>query len=147
MTELTQRSENDSIDSVVAEWPGVDVESHRFNGREFTLGAREIGHIHGERLLDIPFAKRIRDILIETDQADEHHVVPESGWISFRIVGDADRTHAIWLLKLSYLYNVAVLKSQGAADEDLDAVDLDSEVSEMKLGGELDAVFDPLRAS
>jgi hypothetical protein len=136
-----------SIEDEVSAWPGIAAEPHRFNGREFTLGAREVGHVHGERLLDIPFAKRIRDVLVEEGEAQEHHVIPESGWISFRIEGDADREHAVWLLRLSYLYNVAILNNQGAADGELDTIDVEQEVASMDLNEDLSAVFDSLRTS
>ncbi|HEV2984019.1 MAG TPA: luciferase family protein [Vicinamibacterales bacterium] len=37
------------IEREVASWPDVTVEPHRFGGREFRLGRRELGHLHGDR--------------------------------------------------------------------------------------------------
>jgi hypothetical protein len=96
---LTRR---ERIQREVLSWPGVGDHPHRFGGTEYRLGAREIGHIHGERLVDIPFPKRVRDELVAAGRAEAHHVLPESGWVSFYMREDADADRAIELLRLSY---------------------------------------------
>jgi hypothetical protein len=53
------------IAAAVTAWPGVTAEAHSFGGVEFRLGQRELGHVHGDRLADIPFPKRIRDELLK----------------------------------------------------------------------------------
>lgn len=83
-------------------WPGVTSRPHRFGGREYRLGRREIGHVHGDSLVDIPFPRRVRDELVAAGQAEPHHVLPDSGWISFRIEGAGDVGRAIALLRRSY---------------------------------------------
>ena len=90
------------IRQAVAAWPGMSETPHRFGGVEFTLGKREIGHLHGDRLLDVPFPRAVHDELIAAGAAEPHHVLPESGWISFRIVREEDVTAAIALLRKSY---------------------------------------------
>ena len=37
---------------------------HRFGGIEFRLGRRELGHLHGDRVADLPFPRAIRDELV-----------------------------------------------------------------------------------
>ena len=66
------------------------------------LGKRELGHIHGDRLIDIPFPKPIRDELVSAGQAEQHHILPDSGWISFFIQKEADVDHAIKLMRRSF---------------------------------------------
>lgn len=90
------------IESVVSAWPGVEVVPHRFGGREFRLGERELGHLHGDRLLDLPFPVRIRKQLVADGRAAEHHILPETGWVSFHIRTAADVPAAIELLRLNY---------------------------------------------
>ena len=75
---------------------------HRFGGVEFRLGKRELGHLHGDRLADLPFRRAVRDMLVETGRAFPHHVLPESGWVSRPIESDADADEAIELFRLSY---------------------------------------------
>lgn len=90
------------IESVVSEWPGVDVVPHRFGGREFRVGERELGHLHGDRLLDLPFPVRIRRQLVAAGRASVHHILPETGWVSFYIRTAADVPAAIELLRLNF---------------------------------------------
>ena len=66
------------------------------------LGKRELGHIHGNHLIDIPFPKPVRDELVNTGQAERHHILPDSGWISFFLKSEADIDHAISLMRTSF---------------------------------------------
>jgi hypothetical protein len=66
------------------------------------LGRRELGHLHGDALADIPFPQRLRDELTATGRATPHHVLPDSAWISFRIESTEDVERAIQLLRLVY---------------------------------------------
>jgi hypothetical protein len=84
-------------------WPGASAHPHRFGGREFRFKAAEIGHIHIGGTVDIPFPRPIRDALLAEGLAQEHHWVPNSGWITFQIRDEEDFKHAVWLMRLSYL--------------------------------------------
>lgn len=83
-------------------WDGVSQQPHRFGGLEFRLGKREIGHIHGDFMLDIPFPTRIRDEIVRSGLAQPHHLLPETGWVSFYIHEPKDVQEAINLLRRSY---------------------------------------------
>jgi hypothetical protein len=54
----------ETIRAAVASWPGTRDAPHRFGGIEFMIGKREIGHLHGDRLLDAPFPRAVHDALI-----------------------------------------------------------------------------------
>jgi hypothetical protein len=90
------------IEREVASWDGVTVHPHRFGGVEFRLGKRELGHLHGDRLADLPFRRALRDMLVETGRAEPHHVLPDSGWVSKPIRSDEDAAEAVELFRLSY---------------------------------------------
>ena len=91
-----------SITDTVTSWAGVTVQPHRFGGVEYVIGKREIGHIHGDSLVDIPFPKKVRDEIVAAGRAQPHHILPESGWISFYIRQQEDVDKAIALLRESY---------------------------------------------
>jgi hypothetical protein len=91
-----------SIRAAVVEWPGIEAHPHRFGGTEYRLGTREIGHVHGDDLLDVPFPKKVRDQVIAEGRAQPHHILPESGWVSFYLRQEADVERAIALLRESY---------------------------------------------
>ena len=84
------------------QWAGVEVKPHRYGGLEFRLGRRELGHIHGDRLLDIPFPKSVRDELVASGEAEPHHILPNSGWVSFFLRTEEDVPRAIRLLERSF---------------------------------------------
>jgi hypothetical protein len=134
------------IESNVSEWPGIEVDSHDRGGREFTLDGREIGHIHGSQLVDIPFVKNIRDILIEEERAQKHHVYPDSGWVSYRVHSDEDIEGALWLLRVSYLYHLIVLRKR-EAEHTGGAVDIDTELANLDLSDALHYVFSETRTA
>jgi hypothetical protein len=92
----------DRIVREISSWPGVTSAPHRFGGVEFRVGRREIGHLHGDRLADLPFPVAVRDRLVREGKADVHHVLPESGWVSKRIRSDADVEDVIALFRLNY---------------------------------------------
>lgn len=81
---------------------GVTSGIHRFGGTEYKLGKREIGHVHGNHLVDIPFPLKVRNELVENGEAEPHHILPESGWVSVYLKNETDIDNAINLLKLSY---------------------------------------------
>jgi hypothetical protein len=84
------------------DWPGVEAHPHRFGGEEFRLGSREIGHLHGDHLLDVPFPTRVRDDIIAAGRAQPHHVMPDTGWVSFYLRAPEDVARAVALLRESY---------------------------------------------
>ena len=44
----------EKVSKEILNWPGVTIDQHRFGGTEFRIGKREMGHIHGDRLDDLP---------------------------------------------------------------------------------------------
>lgn len=92
-----------NLEDEVSTWPSISMHPHRFGGREFRFGKAEVGHVHTGGIVDIPFPRPVRDALLAEGLAEEHRWVPDSGWITFRIRGDGDLKHALWLMRLSYL--------------------------------------------
>lgn len=90
------------IRDVVGSWDGVATAPHRFGGIEFRLGRRELGHLHGDRIADLPFPRRIRDELIADGRARAHHVLPDTGWVTAELGGPGDVERVIELFRLAY---------------------------------------------
>ena len=86
----------------VSGWPGVTSAPHRFGGVEFRLGRRELGHLHGSRLADLPFPVRVREQLVADGKAERHHILPETGWVSYHIHDAGDVARVIALFRLNY---------------------------------------------
>jgi hypothetical protein len=86
----------------VSSWAGVTTGRHRFGGTEFRIGRRELGHLHGNRLADLPFPLLVRDELVAAGRAEPHHIHPESGWVSRFIRDGSDVADVIELFRLNY---------------------------------------------
>ncbi|SDM43914.1 hypothetical protein SAMN04487949_1663 [Halogranum gelatinilyticum] len=134
-----------AIETTVAAWPGVAVDDHRFGGREFTLAGREFGHLHGSRQADIPFPKRVRDVVVAAGLTSKHHLYPDSGWVTKYLERGDDET-AVDLLRLNYLYQVAALQRRETVDEAIVAIDVAAELDAMALPDGLRELF-PLDSS
>jgi hypothetical protein len=99
---MSIRGAREQVSQAVLAWEGVTAHPHRFGGTEYRLGRREIGHIHGDYLVDIPFPKKVRDEIVAAGRAEPHHILPESGWISFYLREPADVERAISLFRQSF---------------------------------------------
>jgi hypothetical protein len=93
---------SESIKKELLSWPFVIAEPHRFGGIEFLINKREMGHIHGDRVADLPFPMSVRNELVNSGRVSPHHFLPQSGWISYWIKGEEDIPVVIELFKKRY---------------------------------------------
>lgn len=118
---------SETIERELLSWPDVTAGSHRFGGREFRVGKREIGHLHGSNVADLPFPRALRDELVAQGQVSPHHHLPDSGWVSFYIRDEKDVPALLALFRLSY-ERVHALGQRGQADSTSPAVDANQPV-------------------
>lgn len=130
----------DQLQHTVSAWPGVAAAPHRFGGIEFRLGTAEIGHYHTNGMVDIPFNTRLRTQLIAERRAQPHHLLPETGWISYYLRAEADLAGAVWLFRLAYVFTAARPKSRAV----LPALDLPAELAALNASQPLQAAFGAL---
>jgi hypothetical protein len=103
----------DTIENEVSKWPGAHISLHKFGGVQFNYQAYELGHIHGNGLLDMLFSREIKQGLMAGDtRIQHHHVFKSNGWISIYIKTAEDAAYAIELLKMAY--DIAVVKRDTA---------------------------------
>jgi hypothetical protein len=91
-----------AIEQEILSWDGISAHQHRFGGLEFRLGKVELGHVHGDRLADLPFPTKLRNELVEEGRAKPHHVLPSSGWVSRWINDAGDVEEVIALFRMNY---------------------------------------------
>ena len=126
----------EKLERELSSWPDVSTHSHRFGGREFRFKAAEIGHIHTGGIADIPFPRSIRDLLLGDGLAEQHHWVPNSGWITFQVRREEDLRHAVWLMRLSYLRYALKTASDPRRF-------LDEQSEKLQLNPQLKSLFEP----
>jgi hypothetical protein len=90
------------VEREVMSWPNVEKLPHRFGGVEFRVNGHEIGHMHGDQLADLPFPVRMREELVAAGRASLHHVLPQTGWVSYYIRGPESIPGLIELFRLNY---------------------------------------------
>ena len=94
---------SEAIQAEVGGWPGVETGPGRFGSVRFTLGRRELGHVHGESLADLPLRPERAQELIAAGEAREHRwTKPGSGWVSVDLESDEDVQRVIELMRASY---------------------------------------------
>ena len=94
------------IQSELLSWPHVEAHPHRFGGTEYRIGRRELGHIHGDHLVDLPFPMKVRDEVVTAGLAEPHHLLPDTGWVSVYLREAADVDRALALFRRSF--NLAI---------------------------------------
>jgi hypothetical protein len=101
MTET--RTASRQITEEVTSWPGVEAGPGRRGEFAFTLGRREIGHLHGDHAAHFGFPKEVWADLRQQGRIVPHPVFPDSqGPAARRIEDEDDVRDVIDLLRLNY---------------------------------------------
>ncbi len=99
---MTVGAISDRIAQEILSWSEVTAVPHRFGGVEFRFHGSELGHVHGDRLADLPFPTRVRNELVAAGRAQPHHVLPTSGWVSVGIRTPDDVPAVVELFRMQY---------------------------------------------
>ena len=97
------KTASELITNEVTSWPGVEAGVGRRGEFAFTVGRREIGHLHGDHVAHFGFPKQVWADLHEQKRIDYHPVFPgRPGFGARRIENEADVRDVIELLRLNY---------------------------------------------
>jgi len=89
----------EAIEAAALEIPGIRLTVHRLGGVGFSLGRRELGHLHGNGLLDLHTGRKLAGELVAARRAEPHHFFGESAWVSYWVRSAADVNEAAALLR------------------------------------------------
>src|SRR4051795_5680327 len=102
MEEHSQRP-SERITEEVTSWPGVSAGPGSRGEFAFTVGRRQIGHLHGDRSAHFSLPKHAWAELHEQGRIVEHPVLPGTqGPAARRIETDDDVEDVIALMRLNY---------------------------------------------
>jgi Family of unknown function (DUF5519) len=115
---MTTRTETPTasaqITREVTSWPGIKAGYGRRGEWAFTLGRREIGHLHGDHAAHFFFPKDVWHELHDAGRIVEHPVFPgRIGPGARRIETQADVQDVIALMRLNYDRRTAERASRG----------------------------------
>ena len=94
---------SERITEEVTTWPGVAAGPGSRGEFAFKVGAREIGHLHGDYVAHFGFPKDVWTRLFEQRRIDYHPVFPgKPGFGARRIETEDDVRDVIELMRLNY---------------------------------------------
>jgi hypothetical protein len=94
---------SERIAAEVESWDEVETGPGRFGSVRFTVGRRELGHLHGDSIADLPLRPEVARELISSGKARDHrHTPPDSGWVTIELATDEDVDRVIELMRSSY---------------------------------------------
>jgi hypothetical protein len=97
------RTASQQIIDEVTSWPGVEAGPGVRGEFAFTVGRREIGHLHGDRAAHFGFPKTVWAELRQQGRIVPHPVFPDRvGPAARAIADDSDVRDVIALLRLNY---------------------------------------------
>jgi len=106
-----------SIEREVLRWPGVTSEPGRFDAVSFRYGKREIGHIHRDRIADLPFTSEMRVAILSRGRAHPHRAGVK-GYISYPVEDQEDVSVVLEILGLNYDRAKAAAERRSRATEE-----------------------------
>ena len=86
-----------SLNRELKTWKFVDTTYHRFGGIQFNYLGNEIGHMHGNGLVDVPLLVHQKNLYIAKEKALPHHLHPNSTWVSIPI---RSTKHLRWVINI-----------------------------------------------
>jgi hypothetical protein len=102
-THLDSVTASAQITAEVTSWPGIEAGYGRRGEFVFTLGRREIGHLHGDHSAHFFFPKDVWRELHDAGRITQHPVFPgRVGPAARRIENQADARDVIVLMRLNY---------------------------------------------
>jgi hypothetical protein len=89
------------VEREILHWPGVTSEPGRFNAVTFRYRKREIGHVHRDRIADLPVTPEMRETLLAEGRARPHRA-GSKGYISYPIETQEDVAAVLEILSSNY---------------------------------------------
>jgi hypothetical protein len=90
-----------TIEREVLKWPGVTSEPGRFGATSFRYGKREIGHVHRDRIADLPVTREMREDILTRGRARPHRAGVK-GYISHPVEDQEDVSAVLEILGRNY---------------------------------------------
>lgn len=90
-----------ALEREVLRWPGVSKEPGRFGATSFRYGKREIGHLHHDRIADLPVTREMRERILSQGRARPHRAGVK-GYVSHPLENKDDVAAVLEILSQNY---------------------------------------------
>ena len=105
------------IEREVLDWPGTTSEPGRFASVAFRYGKREIGHVHRDRIADLPVTPEMRGNLLAKGRARPHRA-SSRGYISYPVEDEEDVAAVLEILGRNYDRAKAAVERRAVSPEE-----------------------------
>jgi hypothetical protein len=105
------------VEREVLIWPGTTSEPGRFDSVAFRYGKREIGHVHRDRIADLPVTREAREDLLEKGKARPHRA-GSNGYISYPMEDQEDVAVVLEILGQNYDRAKAAAERRAVSQEE-----------------------------
>jgi len=105
------------VEREVLGWPGTTSEPGRFDCVAFRYGKREIGHVHRDRIADLPVTLEMREDLLARGRARPHRA-GSRGYVSFPIEDEEDVASVLGILGRNYDRAKAAVERRAVCQND-----------------------------
>jgi hypothetical protein len=105
------------VEREVLTWPGTTSEPGRFDSVAFRYGKREIGHVHRDRIADLPVTPETREDLLARGRARPHRA-GSKGYISYPMEDREDVAAVLEILGRNYDRARAAAERRAASQGD-----------------------------
>jgi hypothetical protein len=102
-----------TVEREVLKWPGVTSEPGRFGAVAFRYGKREIGHIHRDRIADLPVTAEMKEAILSKGRARPHRAGVK-GYISHPLEDREDISAVLEILGRNYDRAKAAAERRGS---------------------------------
>lgn len=117
MSRQSKRVRGEYILTEARSWPGVHTQRHRYGAIALYHGRRELGHLHGKSVADLPLPRALRDSLVAAHPAVEHRWRPDSGWVTIALDSDRAVFEVVALLRANYERGLAAAERRETAQQ------------------------------
>jgi len=90
-----------AVEQEVLRWPGVTSQPGRFGATSFRYGKREIGHVHRDRIADLPVTTEMKEDLLARGRARPHRAGVK-GYVSYPLETEEDVAAVLEILSRNY---------------------------------------------
>jgi hypothetical protein len=106
-----------TIEQEMLRWPGVTSGPGRFGAVAFRYRKREIGHIHRDRIADLPVTGEMRESILARGRARPHRARVK-GYISYPVQDQEDVSVVLEILGWNYDRAKAAAERRAASQEE-----------------------------
>lgn len=106
-----------TIEREVLRWPGVVSEPGRFGATAFRYGKREIGHVHRDRIADLPVTPEMREKILAGGRARPHRAGVK-GYVSYPVEDQEDVSVVLEILGSNYERAMAAAERVAASRDE-----------------------------